>query len=293
MDLILVVSTALVTLPLAWLTEGPLRIIVGATFVLFLPGYSLIAALYPLRRSLDLIERLALSFGTSIAVVPLIGLVLNYTAWGIRLTPVMLSVFAFILIMCGVAWYRRSRVDEVDRYSPVFRLPRVDWAGMERTDRILSVALALSILFAVGTLVYVVATPRQGEQFTEFYILGPSGLATGYPESIPVGESDDLLLGIVNHEGETVSYRVETRLDGDPEGLAVECPGPDVTTLSPYAFEVEGLQPEYEWLSRITLSPQTSGERMKAELLLFSPRPRVDTYLRALMGEEGYVSLKV
>jgi uncharacterized membrane protein len=46
--------------------------------VLFFPGYTLISALFPRKDSLSGVERLALSFGLSIAVVPLIGLILNY-----------------------------------------------------------------------------------------------------------------------------------------------------------------------------------------------------------------------
>lgn len=59
-----------------------LRVPIGLLMVLFVPGYVLIAALFPKREDLDGIERIALSFGLSIAVVPLIGLGLNYTPWG-------------------------------------------------------------------------------------------------------------------------------------------------------------------------------------------------------------------
>ena len=54
--------------------------------VLFLPGFTLIKTLFP-TREIDNIERTALSIGMSLALVPLVGLLLNYTPWGIRLTP--------------------------------------------------------------------------------------------------------------------------------------------------------------------------------------------------------------
>ena len=44
----------------------PIRTIFGIPMVLFLPGYALIAALFPGKKDLDGIERLALSFGLSI-----------------------------------------------------------------------------------------------------------------------------------------------------------------------------------------------------------------------------------
>ena len=66
-----------------------LRIILGLPFLLFFPGYTLVAALFTKKEGMGSIERVALSFGLSIAVVPLIGLILNYTPWGIRTEPVL------------------------------------------------------------------------------------------------------------------------------------------------------------------------------------------------------------
>ncbi len=74
------------------------RYILGSLFVLFLPGYSLIKTLFPIRE-IDDIERVALSIGTSLAVVPLVGLLLNYTTWGIRLTPITLSILILTVIL--------------------------------------------------------------------------------------------------------------------------------------------------------------------------------------------------
>ena len=81
------------------LNETPVRIILGLPLVLFLPGYALIATLFPQKGDLDGIERIALSFGLSIAITPLLGLALNYTPFGIRLTPILtiLSVFTIAL----------------------------------------------------------------------------------------------------------------------------------------------------------------------------------------------------
>ena len=68
------------------------RYALGALFVLYLPGAALIELLYPKKSDLSQLERLALSLGLSLALVPLVGLVLNYTPWGIRLEPILASV---------------------------------------------------------------------------------------------------------------------------------------------------------------------------------------------------------
>ncbi len=99
------------------LNESPVRIILGLPLVLFLPGYSLIALMFPRKGDLDGIEIVALSFGLSIAVVPLLCLALNYTPFGIRLLPILtvLSVFTVSLAIC--ACVRRSKLPEGDRFE--------------------------------------------------------------------------------------------------------------------------------------------------------------------------------
>jgi hypothetical protein len=81
------------------------RYLLGSIFVLFLPGYTLIKALFP-EKELDNIERTALSIGMSLALVPITGLLLNYTPWGIRTTPVTLSLLALTTIFATAAVIR-------------------------------------------------------------------------------------------------------------------------------------------------------------------------------------------
>lgn len=85
------------------------RYVLGGVFVLFLPGFMLISALYPRGGELDGLEKLALSIGLSLAVVPLVGLMLNYTPWGIRLEPIMVSMALFAEAMAAVCIVRRFR----------------------------------------------------------------------------------------------------------------------------------------------------------------------------------------
>jgi hypothetical protein len=85
------------------------RYVVGGIFVLFLPGFLLISALYARSGEMDTLERVALSIGLSLAIVPLIGLVLNYTPWGIRLEPIMVSLALFSEVMAVVCVVRRFR----------------------------------------------------------------------------------------------------------------------------------------------------------------------------------------
>jgi uncharacterized membrane protein len=85
------------------------RYVLGGVFILFLPGYMLISALYPRAGELDELERLALSIGLSLAIVPLVGLVLNYTPWGITLAPIMVSLAVLAELLGVVTLVRKFR----------------------------------------------------------------------------------------------------------------------------------------------------------------------------------------
>lgn len=87
-----------------------IRWVLGCIFVLCLPGFVTIQALFPGRRDLGDIERFVLSICLSIAITPLIGLVLNYTPWGIRLKPVVASLSAFTAATGFVATYRKFQL---------------------------------------------------------------------------------------------------------------------------------------------------------------------------------------
>lgn len=92
------------------------RYVLGSIFILWLPGYTLIRALFPARlpiksadKDMDIIERIAISIGMSLAVVSLTALLLNYTPWGIRLTPVTISLTALTLTFATAAVLRERR----------------------------------------------------------------------------------------------------------------------------------------------------------------------------------------
>ena len=119
-DLALVILLTLLCIPFVLIPPLneilPIRIILGLLLVLFLPGYALIATLFPRKDDLDGIERVALSFGLSIAITPLLGLGLNYTPFGIRLTPVLIVLSVFTIPLAIGAYVRRSRILDEDRF---------------------------------------------------------------------------------------------------------------------------------------------------------------------------------
>lgn len=251
---LLIMTVLFVLLPP--LNTTPIRTILGIPVILFLPGYALIAALFPGKKDLDGIERIALSFGLSIAVVPLIGLVLNFTPFGIRLFPVLISISVFTLIMCLITYYRRSRLPEDEVYglnfTRIYPRAKAMFNGDTKLDKILSVILVLSIIFSVIILVYVIVSPIQGEKFTEFYILGNEGKADNYPTIIGSGNNSSLIVGIVNHEYSPVNYTLLISLENN--------------TLSRKNVQ---LKHNSTWEERTYFTPEIKGNNLKLDFLLY------------------------
>ncbi len=245
--LVIVLITAII-----FFSSDVLRVILGLSFVLFFPGYTLMAVLSPSRERIGGIERVALSFGMSIVVIPLIGLVLNYTSWGITLESVLYSVASFIFLMSVITWFRRKRFAKEERFSIGFHLSLPRW-GTGIWDKTLSIILIISVLGALGMLGYVLVKPNVGERFTEFYILGTTGRTTDYPTELKLGEEAKVTIGIINQEHETVSYHLEVRING----LKNNEVGPII------------LEQEERWEGEVSFVLNVSGDNQGVEFLLY------------------------
>lgn len=130
---------------------------------------------------------------------------------------------------------------------------RVPGWGGSTWDKVLSVVLVVAILGALGTLGYVIAVPGVGERFTEFYILGMEGKAADYPRELKVGEEAEVIVGIVNHEYEMVSYRVEVKIGG----------------VGNSEVEPVLLENEQEWEGAVSFVPDKAGDNQKVEFILY------------------------
>ena len=145
------------------------------------------------------------SFGMSIAIVPLIGLMLNYTLWGIRLEPVLYSVSLFIFIASAVAKSRRRRLPEGERFVIEFQPESLGWNGGQ-LNKALSIILVISILGTLTVLGYVVAFPKVGEKFPSFIFSGQTAKRLTILRNSRSERRLSVTVGVVNHEQRTVSY---------------------------------------------------------------------------------------
>ena len=120
-------------------------------------------------------------------------------------------------------------------------------------NRVLSIILVIIIMGALGALGYIIATPKVGEKFTEFYILGLEVKATDYPKELRVGEEGRAIVGIINREHATVSYWVEVKIDGVKNN--------QVQTIT--------LEYDEKWEEIVSFTPDRAGDNQKVEFLLY------------------------
>ena len=282
--------------------ESPLRIVLGLPLVLFVPGYALVAALFPedggamgtradsatdrprstpVARGIDGLERVALSVGLSVAVVPLIGLVLNFTPFGIRLVPIAFCLSGFTLLTTAIAAVRRRRLPEADRFRVAYGR-RLASARSElfhpdsRADAALNVLLVVSLVLASASVGYATFVPRDGEQFTAFYLLteNESGglVAADYPTNFTQGEGKPLVVGLGNHEGEPRRYTVVVALQ------RVERQGNETTVLEErelHRFRSQ-VSANETWTRAHEVTPTMTGQRLRVVYLLYQGPPPSD-----------------
>lgn len=230
------------------LNDSFIRTIFEYSFILFLSGYSLIAVLFPKINDLDNIERIALSFGLSIIIAPLIYL-------GLKLIPILISLSIFTISMLFIAFLRRKRVPENERFSVDFNGFFVgiksSFNSENRTDKLLSIVLVASIILAISATAYVIVSPKEGEKFTEFYILGPNGKASDYPTNLTAGQTGNVIIGIVNHEYKDTNYKLVIKLNNK--------------TLNEQKIT---LAKDQKYENKFNFS-STAGDKQKLEFLLY------------------------
>jgi uncharacterized membrane protein len=178
------------------------------------PGYVTIAAIYPTSDGIGWSERFALSLVLSLIIIPLLALVTNVVGISFWFSLVVLEVASYVAVVWMIAYLRRMRESPERRLSGTveFAWPRGD--EYSSLDKSITLALALSVIVAAGLLAYVAAPPNSSERFTEFYILGSNGKASGYPSQLKISEIGSVIIDVVNHEYGSLDYTIRVDLVG-------------------------------------------------------------------------------
>lgn len=247
--LVLLGGTVLATVTVLSGVGGSLfRTAMVLPFILFLPGYALVSALYPGRPpappeydgtvippdvdagSVSWAARLGLSLAASIALLPGSVFVLYFLVGGIHATAAVVLLAALTVVLTLVALARRYRQPRDERFvvpsvSAVVGAAKSSLRVSRRTlsrpstfepssrrGLYVNLALVASILVFAGSVTAMYAVPTQGEEFSELYLVTEAEdgefVASDYPSSFSATESQPLYVAIANHEGERQPYTV-------------------------------------------------------------------------------------
>lgn len=295
-------AAALSTLAIYGLTRvafapgSPGQILVGLPLLFLLPGYALVALLFPGRpsrtdtshvdddiadaviagrlgrlhqRGIDGIERAVLSVGLSAVILPFVGLALSVVANGFT-TPVVLRTLAgFVLVTAVLAAVRRALLPENQRFSVSLRTAAgraVGTAvGRTRSETAVNVVLAVSVVAAAAALGFAVAAPQSGGGFTDLHLTTESAngdlVAANYPDSLG-SDATPLVLTVENQEGTTQQYTVVAQLQRVADDGSVTR-RTRLTTFSPAVRAGE------EWTTRHQPTPQMTGNDLRLTYLLY------------------------
>lgn len=218
-------TVAVTTYPVV--RETPLRVPFAFAFVLFLPGYALVAAGFPERYGRDgestrlfiggigPIERIVLSVAVSIAAVILVGIVLVFSPVGFVFSAVLLSLSGVTLSATLLAAWRRGRLPSDERYSIALSDLAITVPTDSPADAALSVLLVVSIV-AVGGVVVADALAPTGPSSADLFVLAPNGsgqpMADNYTTTLTRGRPQPIVIGVTNPGETSKNYTVVTVL---------------------------------------------------------------------------------
>ena len=231
--------------------------ILGIPFIFIIPGYLLITAMYPKKHTLSLPERVALTLVLSFIILPSIGLLLNFTPFGIQQIPVMVSILVISGLLCFVLWFQRQRIPIEEQFSPLHYLGDRLKGSVNNSDpalpkryRLVSNVLVLVIIIVIIGIFYMmhmlVVEDRSTESFTELIILNEDKEIVEKPLVLVRNETTYFTVIINNHEGSNVDYVLRIRavgftdqwiLNETPQSTLVERPA-DIDSDLPLSLKV-------------------------------------------------------
>ena len=118
-DLLLPLGLSLVALVVVLTGIFPsfLQVILEIPFLLFVPGNALLCAILP-GFTHSRLERLLFAMGISLGLLVIVGLILNFTPWGLHVTTWSLTLFFASTVFTVIAIWRRNKAS-VSKPAPV------------------------------------------------------------------------------------------------------------------------------------------------------------------------------
>lgn len=294
--------------------DSTTRTALAAPLAVFLSGYALLAALFPDRNigypmgdrsnwpgqwsgvpdrpddqpvssnhGLSPARRIALSFCLSPIVSFLVVSALGVLFKGMRPVPFVLSLSAITASGSLAALIRHnlhspnvSRFISPDQLRFGLRSPISDSRSRSWRTILTRVALVAVLFVFTASAVYAVGAPPVDDEYTEFYLLTANGTddlsANDYPATLADGDGRPLVVGVTNHLGRSVEYSIVVEL----QTVAVQNNSTTVVRERELRRFETTLADGETWTRRHTLTPTTTGERLRVTYLLYRGSPPAD-----------------
>ncbi|MDD1770609.1 MAG: DUF1616 domain-containing protein [Methanomassiliicoccales archaeon] len=220
LDLVLVALAETIIILFALVAPGaPYLWVPVLPAVFFVPGYSLVSALFPEpfwtidmrdRWRIAAAERALGSFVVSLMVVALVGSFFSWSEWGVGTASGAAILLISTYVGCAIAVHRRSKVRG---FSAAPGIPSVGkhLASPNSKEKVVGLtAIAVVVLAAAALIVAPVPSP---EPYTQFALLGPSGTLVDIPQNLSVGQIGTVRLEVLNSMAKDMSYNLTVGLE--------------------------------------------------------------------------------
>ena len=279
-DVVVGVGTAVTIALLVLLVQMNtlVQTVVALPLLVFLPGYFVLAVLFPRAAhagradttQLDQFERFVLSYGVSLAVLPLLALGLTALSLPLTVEDVLLAVTVLVVGCAPLAVVRRAGVPEKQRYE--FSRPALTDSVRDRVDEdqpvdlAINIALAITVVVGLAVTMAVILAPPQETGYTEVAVLTENGqgdlVASGYDDAIGPNGSEPLVLSVKNHHDERRTYSVAVQTQRVTDDGTVQ----QRERLRQFEREVPA---NGTWQEPHQIDPSMTGENVRVVYLVY------------------------
>ncbi|QPV62855.1 DUF1616 domain-containing protein [Halosimplex litoreum] len=252
-------------------------LVVGVPFVLLVPGYALVAAVFPRagettpwdERRVFWTSRLALSVGGSVVAVGAVAGALDFTVWGFAREPVAVGLVAFTVVAAAVARFRRARVPAAARVTVTPGAVGTRLRSVAVGDGVAGAALTVVVLVAaVGAAGVVAEEATSTAETTELFVVGEvdgERVAGAHPTNLTVGRPADVTVGV----GVSGPDSFDGTVVGHLERAAVEGDTVRVTRRWEVARFGVSVEPGDRSLVEHTVTPRRPGDPLRLTYRLY------------------------
>jgi uncharacterized membrane protein len=181
-------------------------LIAGIPLIIVLPGLLFISVLWPPKSGLEPVHRIALIIPTSVAIVGILLLVVNYF-FSYNFEIVVLVLASLEIVLSVIASIRTPISSSP---TEVFSRYRKFVTTLTSQDlKIGHLFLGISILVFGISIAYTALTPRQSRDITELFLVEPGRIIDKQSIMVKQGDPFNLTVAVRNLESMHHEYQIE------------------------------------------------------------------------------------